>query len=143
MYFIKNEIFCQRGEEKIEKKKTACLSVNSVAKDLRVTILDKYGKKISGIPFVVNVEGIGEYKDLDTDGYVYIAGLKEGNYDVSVLENDEYVCKDIKNIDVFETVQYVPLSDIKLSIVSEKDINVEESFKSLDKIIVEMDKLVL
>lgn len=113
-------------EEKIEKKKTACLSVNSVAKDLRVTILDKYGKKISGIPFVVNVEGIGEYKDLDTDGYVYIAGLKEGNYDVSVLENDEYVCKDIKNIDVFETVQYVPLSDIKLSIVSEKDINVEE-----------------
>lgn len=113
-------------EVKVEEKKTVTLSVNSVAKDLRVSILDKYGKKIANVPFVVNVEGIGEYKDLDTDGYIYIAGLKEGNYDVSLKETDGYVCKEVKNVDVFETVQYVALPDIRLSIVQEKDIDIEE-----------------
>ncbi len=113
-------------EEKVEKKKSAFLSVNSVAKDLRVSVLDKYGKKIEKIPFVVNVDGVGEYKDLDMDGYIYIAGLKEGNYEVSLKETDEYECKSVEKIDVFETAQYVPLSDIRLSIVQEDDINVEE-----------------
>lgn len=129
--FLKDEEFLDEKQPNRNvvmevKKKTAVLSVNSVAKDLRVTILDRFGKKITNVPFFVKVDGVGEYKDLDMDGYVYIAGLKAGNYDVSLEETQDYLCKDSVNIDVFETVQYEPLSDIELSIVQENDIIIAE-----------------
>lgn len=109
-----------------EKKKDVKLIVSSVTKDIRVTVVDKYGKRIEGVPFYIDIEDVGEYKDLDMDGYLYIAGIKPGNYDVTLAENDNYQCAEKVNIDVYETVQYDPLEDIKFSIVQEKDINVEE-----------------
>ena len=109
-----------------EKKKDVKLIVSSVTKDIRVTVVDKYGKRIEGVPFYIDIEDVGEYKDLDMDGYLYIAGIKPGNYDVTLAENDNYQCAEKVNIDVYETVQYDPLEDIRFSIVQEKDINVEE-----------------
>lgn len=114
------------AEKKEEvKKKEAKLVVGSVAKDIRVTIVDSIGNKISGVPFYVNIADVGEYKDLDMDGYIYIAGIKPGTYEVSLLETDKFVCKESVEIEVNETVQYAALEDIRYAIVQEKDINVE------------------
>ena len=117
----------QPNAEKKEavKKKEAKLVVGSVAKDIRVTIVDSIGNKISGVPFYVNSADVGEYKDLDMDGYIYIAGIKPGTYEVSLLETDKFVCKESVEIEVNETVQYAALEDIRYAIVQEKDINVE------------------
>ncbi len=112
--------------EKENTKKEVKLLVSSVTKDIRVTIVDKYGRKIEGVPFYVDIEGVGEYKDLDMDGYLYIAGIKPGNYDVTLSENDNYKCGETMNIDVYDTVQYAALEDIMYSVVQEKDINVED-----------------
>ena len=114
------------AEKKEEvKKKEAKLVVGSVAKDIRVTIVDSIGNKISGVPFYVNIEDVGEYKDLDMDGYIYIAGIKPGTYEVSLQETEKFVCKENVEIEVNETVQYAALEDIRYAIVQEKDINVE------------------
>lgn len=114
------------AEKKEEvKKKEAKLVVGSVAKDIRVTIVDSIGNKISGIPFYVNIQDVGEYKDLDMDGYIYIAGIKPGTYEVSLQETEKFVCNESVEIEVNETVQYAALEDIRYAIVQEKDINVE------------------
>ena len=129
--FLKDKNFLDAEQPSLvpkeeNKKKDVKLIVSSVTKDIRVTIVDKYGKKVEGVPFYVDIEDVGEYKDLDMDGYLYIAGIKPGNYDVTLVENDNYQCDEKINIEVFETVQYSALEDIKYSIVQEKDINVEE-----------------
>ncbi len=117
-----------------QKKKEVKLLVSSVSKDIRVTVTDKYGNKVKGVPFYIEVEDVGEYKDLDKDGYIYIAGIKPGTYEVSLADNDAYSCKESVDIEVFETVQYDPLEDIRYSIVQEKDINVEEEDSRVDEV---------
>ena len=129
--FLNDENFLDKEQPSLEpkeeiRKKEVKLLVSSVTKDIRVTVVDKYGNIIKGVPFYIDIEDVGEYKDLDMDGYVYIAGIKPGNYDVSLADNDAYQCSEDVNIEVFETVQYAALEDIKYSIVQEKDINVEE-----------------
>lgn len=107
-------------------KKKAEMIVSSVAKDIRITIVDKYGKRISGVSFYVDVEGVGEYKDLDKDGYIYIAGIKPGEYEVSLSDTENYTSSGAVTIQVNETIQYEALEDIMYSVVSEKDIVVED-----------------
>jgi len=119
-------------EEK--KKKEVKLLVSSVTKDIRVTIVDKRGKKIEGVPFYVDIEDVGEYKDLDMDGYIYIAGIKPGTYDVAFVDNDNYECAQTSNIEVYETLSYDALDDIRYSIVQEKDINVEQEDTHLNDV---------
>ncbi len=112
--------------EEEENRKEVKLVVSSVTKDIRVTITDKNGNKIKGVPFYVDVKDVGEYKDIDMDGYIYIAGIKPGNYEVAFVDNDNYHCLESSSIEVFETVQYAALEDIKYSIVQEKDVDVEK-----------------
>jgi len=52
--------------------------MSSVAKDLRIMVVDSVGKLVTGAPFTVKVQGIGEYKDTDEDGIIYIDGLRAG-----------------------------------------------------------------
>ena len=137
--FLKDEKFLDEEQPSLKpkeekKKKEVKLIVSSVSKDIRVTVTDKYGNKVKGVPFYIEIEDVGEYKDLDKDGYIYIAGIKPGTYEVSLAENDDYSCKENIDIEVFETVQYAALDDIKYSIVQEKDINVEEEDRRLDEV---------
>ncbi len=137
--FLNDETFLDEEQPALkpkdeQKKKEVKLLVSSVSKDIRVTVTDKYGNKVKGVPFYIEVEDVGEYKDLDKDGYIYIAGIKPGTYEVSLADNDNYSCKDSVDIEVFETVQYEPLEDIRYSIVQEKDINVEEEDSRVDEV---------
>ena len=137
--FLNDETFLDEEQPALkpkdeQKKKEVKLLVSSVSKDIRVTVTDKYGNKVKGVPFYIEVEDVGEYKDLDKDGYIYIAGIKPGTYEVSLADNDNYSCKESVDIEVFETVQYEPLEDIRYSIVQEKDINVEEEDSRVDEV---------
>ena len=64
--------------------KNVFLMMSSVAKDLRVMIVDSVGRLVTGTPFVVKIQGMGEYTDSDRDGIVYIDGLRAGEYSVSL-----------------------------------------------------------
>ena len=48
--------------------RSVSLMMSSVAKDLRIMIVDSVGRLVTGTPFVVEVRGAGEYTDTDEDG---------------------------------------------------------------------------
>ena len=78
------------GEVRGDDYPKLSLLVSSVERDIRVMVIDEDGAVVEGEKFYVTVEGIGEYKDLDADGYIYIAGIKPGSYYVSLNEIDGY-----------------------------------------------------
>ena len=45
--------------------KVVSLVISSVAKDLRIMVVNSSGKLESGFPFVVTIQGVGEYTDTD------------------------------------------------------------------------------
>ena len=98
--------------------------VTSIEKDLRIQIVDLFGQLVEGESFYVTVEGVGEYKDLDKDGIVYIADLKAGEYQVSLKEAEGYqVPSNSTKIRVKERVEYVAIDDISLLIKTEDEID--------------------
>lgn len=100
--------------------------VSSVERDLRVRVVDKDGNSVSGEKFFVAVEGIGEYKDLDADGYIYIAGIKPGNYYISLKDIEGYTMPEPMKVAVKDTIEFVKLDDISYLIKTEDEINAEE-----------------
>ena len=56
----------------------------SVEKDLRIRIVNGEGSTVTGESFYISIEGLGEYKDLDKDGIIYIGDMKSGQYDLSL-----------------------------------------------------------
>ena len=95
--------------------------VTSVEKDLRIQVVDILGNLVTGESLYVTVEDVGEYKDLDQDGIIYIADLKAGEYNVSLNELEGYsVPENSTKIRVKEQVEYVPIDDISLLIKTEE-----------------------
>ena len=147
--FLTDSSFLDEVQPNLEKKeevkkKEASLVVSSVAKDIRVTIVDARGDRIKGVPFYIDVENVGEYKDLDMDGYIYIPGIKPGEYEISLMESDAFSSSDTVTIEVPETVQYAALDDIRYAIVQEKDVNVEAEdtqLKDIDRDNTEITKI--
>ena len=102
------------------------LMVTSVEKDLRVQIVGQDGQPVTGKSFYIDVEGLGEYKDLDKDGVIYIGDIDSGNYYVSLNPMVGYkVPTNATKIYVKDKVEYVPIDDISLLIKTEADIDAE------------------
>ena len=102
------------------------LVVTSVERDLRIQIVDAQGTLVTGESFFVKLEGLGEYKDLDKDGIVYIGGLTAGEYYVELLPLEGYrVPANKTRIRVKERVEYVAIDDITLLLKTEADIDAE------------------
>lgn len=101
--------------------------VTSIEKDLRIQIVDIFGDLVTGESFYVTLEDMGEYKDLDQDGVIYIADLKAGEYKVSLNPIEGYsVPSNSTKIKVKERVEYVAIDDISLLIKTEDEIDVEK-----------------
>lgn len=102
------------------------LVVTSVEKDLRIQIVDMSGNPVAGESFFVELEGLGEYKDLDTDGIIYIGDLASGDYYVKLLPIDGYrIPENETRVHVKDKVEYVAIDDISLLIKTEADIDAE------------------
>lgn len=102
------------------------LVVTSVEKDLRVQIVDTEGAPVTGESFYVKLEGMGEYKDLDQDGIIYIGDLDAGEYYVELLPIEGYkVPVNETRVRVKDKVEYVAIEDISLLIKTEEEIDAE------------------
>lgn len=102
------------------------LIVTSVERDLRIQIVDNENNPVTGESFFVTLEGMGEYKDLDKDGIIYIGGLSSGDYTVSLNPIEGYnVPGGSTRVRVKEKVEYVVIDDISLLLKTEADINAE------------------
>ena len=103
------------------------LITTSVEKDLRIQIVDTDGKPVTGESFYVKVDGVGEYKDLDQDGIIYIGDLDAGEYYVELLPIIGYrVPTNATKIRVKDKVEYLAIDDISLLIKTEDEVDAAE-----------------
>lgn len=113
-------------ENLYENQNRLSLVAISVEKDLRVQIVNNENKPVTGESFFVIIEGVGEYKDLDKDGVIYIGGLSAGNYEVSLQPIAGYrVPTEPTTVRVKDKVEYVMIEDISLLIKTEEEIDAE------------------
>lgn len=113
-------------EQKLEEQNRLSLMVTSVERDLRIQVVNFEGEPVTGQSFLVELEGQGEYKDLDQDGILYIGGLNSGEYYVSLQEVEGYrVPVNPTRVQVKDKVEYVFIDDISLLIKTEDDIDAE------------------
>lgn len=110
------------------------LLVTSVQKDLRIQIVGEDDIPVIGESFVVVIEELGEYKDLDKDGVIYIEDLNSGEYNISLNPISGYtVSANTSKIRVKDKVEYVAIDDISLLIKTEDEIDAEkEDTKVID-----------
>lgn len=102
------------------------LMVTSVEKDLRIQVVDTQGEPVTGESFFVKLEGLGEYKDLDQDGIIYIGDLDAGEYYVELLPIDGYrIPLNETKVRVKDKVEYLAIDDISILIKTEDEIDAE------------------
>ena len=103
------------------------LIMSSVAKDLRIMVVDSVGRLVTGTPFTIRIQGIGEYTDSDKDGIIYIDGLRAGEYSILLEEIEGFIVPNtITTIQVRQEIEYRVLDDIEYMILTEDDIDVEK-----------------
>lgn len=117
------------------------LVVTSVEKDLRIQIVDTDGNPVIGESFFVTLDGVGEYKDLDKDGVIYIGDLAAGEYYVNLCPMEGYrVPANDTRVRVKDKVEYVAIDDISLLILTEDDIDPEAEDTSVADALADADK---
>ena len=129
--FLKDETFFDREKSNVEKqleleKYQLYFMATSVEHDMRIQVLNYKGLTITGVPFVVNIQGLGKYKDEDEDGILYLGGLKAGKYVVSLEPVESYHLPEAMTVYVKDRVEYTQIGDISLLIKTEEDIIAEE-----------------
>ena len=108
----------------LDNQNRLSMIVTSIEKDLRIQIVDNNNEPVRGQSFYVILEGIGEYKDLDQDGIIYIGDLDSGEYEVSLKPMDGYrVPTTPTKVRVKDKVEYLVIDDISVLIKSEADID--------------------
>ncbi len=113
-------------DELLDKTNRLSLLVTSVEKDLRVQIVNSDGVPVVGESFYVTLDSVGEYKDLDKDGIIYIGDLAAGDYNVTLAPADGYkVPKNSTKVKVKDKVEYLAIDDISLLIKTEEEIDAE------------------
>lgn len=110
----------------LEGQNRLSLIVTSIEKDLRIQVVDGDNVPVTGESFFVELEGLGEYKDLDQDGVIYIGNLSAGDYQVTLKPLEGYrVPTGSTRVRVKDKVEYLVIDDISLLIKTEADIDAE------------------
>jgi len=87
-------------------------------------VVGSNGKLVSGVPFTVTIQGLGEYTDTDRDGIIYIDKLRAGEYSVSLNEEEGFrVPNTVTTIKVKQEIEYRVLEDIEYLMLTEKDVD--------------------
>lgn len=109
------------------------LMMSSVAKDLRIMVVDSVGRLVTGTDFSVTIQDVGEYTDTDRDGVIYVDGLRSGEYSVSLNEQDGFhVPNTITTIQVRQDIEYRVLDNIEYLMLTEDDIDPEKEDKAVN-----------
>lgn len=146
--FMKDETFFDAevpklgaaGARESELRRSLSLIANSIQKDMRIQIVDGYGELVKGKGFYVTLKEIGEYKDVDQDGIIYIGDLKPGEYQVTLNEMPGYtVSSDPIRVKVKENLEYTVMNDIELLIKSEDQVDVESEDTEVNEAVEDAD----
>ncbi|MBP5607292.1 MAG: glycoside hydrolase family 25 protein [Lachnospiraceae bacterium] len=114
------------SEEK-DNSRRLYLKASSVFKDIRISVTDAEGEPVKGYSFFVEVDSLGEYKDLDRDGQIYIPDVSAGDYFVKLMPIEDFrVPEDPMRVYVSEQLEYVVLEDITQFILSEDEVDVSK-----------------
>lgn len=106
------------------QKNTLYLTASSVEKDLRIRIVDYEGNLVTGHTFVVDLNGEGQYKDVDRDGVIYIGDMKPGEYQVTLQETAGFlVSQEPLPVSVKAQIEYLAIDDISYLIKTEDEID--------------------
>ena len=106
----------------------------SIAKDLKIKIVDENSKLVSGAAFVITVTAKGdtagkEYNDHDQDGIIYIKNLKSGEYTVQLHDIEGFaIAENSISVKVKDKIEYKKVdvtNEIKQA--SEVDIQKEDA----------------
>lgn len=117
------------------------LVVTSVEKDLRIQVVDVEGEPVTGKSFFVELDGLGQYKDLDQDGIIYIGELSAGEYYVELLPIEGYkVPGNPTRVRVKDKVEYVAIEDISLLIKTEAEIDAEAEDTAVAEAVEDADR---
>lgn len=141
--FMRDEDFFDREEERpvVLQGERLSVVVTSVEKDLRVRILDEAGVTVTGESFQVILEGLGEYKDLDKDGIIYIGDIASGEYELFLQPIENYlVPENATKVSVKDKVEYVAIKDISVLMKTEADIDAEAEDTGIKDALEDSDK---
>ncbi len=141
--FMKDEDFFDPEEEKVpvSDKERLSLMVTSVEKDLRIQVVDEAGLLVTGESLRVVLDGLGEYKDLDKDGIIYVGDIASGEYNLSLMPVENYsVPEGAVKVNVKEKVEYVAIKDISVLIKTEADIDAEAEDADVKDALEDADK---
>lgn len=142
--FLKEEDFfdeMSQTETLIPAEKQLSLVVTSVEKDLRIQIVNGEGSTVTGESFFVEIQGLGEYKDLDQDGVIYVGGVNSGEYELTLQALKDYVVpKKATKVSVKDKVEYVAIKDISLLMKTEADIDAEAEDTGIREALGDADK---
>ena len=117
------------------------LVATSVEKDLRIQIVDNEGVPVTGESFYVRVDGLGDYKDLDQDGVIYIADLDSGDYYMELLPIEGYKVPITETkVHVKEKVEYLAIDDISLLIKTEDEVDADAEDSAVAGALADADK---
>lgn len=117
------------------------LIVTSIEKDLRIQVVGQEGTPVEGEEFYVKLDGLGEYKDLDQDGVIYIGDLDAGEYYVELLPVEGYkVPANETRVKVKDKVEYLVIEDISLLIKTEDEIDAEAEDSAVRDALADADK---
>ncbi len=138
--FLRDETFFDPEENEFldrlrDEQNRLSLIVTSIEKDLRIQIVDNDNEPVKGESFFVSLDGVGEYKDLDKDGVIYIGDLPAGDYEVSLKPLEGYkVPSGSTKVRVKDKVEYLVIDDISLLIKTEEEIDAEaeDSAQAID-----------
>lgn len=129
--FMRDETFFDAEENEFlenlkNEQNRLSLIVTSVEKDLRIQVVDSDNQPVSGESFYVTLKGMGDYKDLDKDGVIYIGDLAAGDYEVSLKPIEGYkVPSGTTKVRVKDKVEYLVIEDISLLIKTEDEIDAQ------------------
>ena len=144
--FLKDQTFFDQEVNPVleaarENAMRLSLMVISIEKDLRIQIVDSQGNLVTGESFFVKLDGLGEYKDLDKDGVIYIGDLAAGEYSVELMPLEGYrVPLNETRVRVKDKVEYVAIDDISLLIKTEEEIDAEAEDTAVADALEDADK---
>ena len=117
------------------------LVATSIEKDLRIQIVDNEGIPVTGESFYVRLDGLGDYKDLDQDGIIYIGDLDSGDYYIELLPIEGYkVPISETRVHVKDKVEYLAIDDISLLIKMEDEVDAEAEDSAVAGALADADK---
>ena len=100
------------------------MTASSMMRDIRIQIVDEDGEAVKGIPFYVTVEPLGEYKDLDQDGLIYVPDMKSGEYFLTLGAVEGYeIPTEPMRVRVKDQLEYTVVDDIMFYVYAESEVD--------------------